>query len=139
MTQPELFTQRTAGHLVFEEPVLTVARRHDPLPPFAASSETSRDAAIKKHDRNNSHSQREQILVFIAAQGAHGATRDEIEVELECIGIKGNTLRPRLKELLGEAKGYTKHHLCRLMDCDGKPVYRKTRCGLNAEVLIQHE
>jgi len=118
MTQPELFTQRTAGHLVFEEPVLTVARRHDPLPPFAASSETSRDAAIKKHDRNNSHSQREQILVFIAAQ----------------CDMKIQTVCPRVNELLGKAENF---RTPRIVIKTGDR--RKTESGMTAAVLIQHD
>lgn len=131
MTQPELFTQRTAGHLVFEEPVLTVARRHDPLPPFAASSETSRDAAIKKHDRNNSRSQREQILVFIAAQGAHGATREEISKHCD---MKIQTVCPRVNELLGKAENF---RTPRIVIKTGDR--RKTESGMTAAVLIQHD
>lgn len=98
----------------------------DPLPPFARNSETSRQAAIEKYNRNNSENQREMIFRWIKFCGEKGATREEIQ---EYFNLSGDTVRPRIKELLGEAKGWTIARIRR----NGK--MRKTKAGLNAEVL----
>ena len=102
-------------------------RTSEPLPPFARHSETSRLAAIKKYNRHNSRIDREAIYWFVESMGEHGATRDEAEIALN---IPGNTLRPRVKELLAEMKGYTEVRLKR------NGATRKTKCGNNAEVLV---
>ena len=111
ITQTELFT-----------------RTSEPLPPFARHSETSRLAAIKKYNGHNSHRDREKIYDFLVAQGRYGATREEIE---SIVYLRStNSYRPRIKELLGEMKGYTEVRLRR------NGATRKTKCGNNAEVLV---
>lgn len=64
---------------------------------------------------------RNAILAYIQVCGENGATRDEIE---RYMGIDGNTVRPRVAELLsmGKVKG-----------CDRT---RKTFSGRMAEVLV---
>jgi hypothetical protein len=67
----------------------------DQLGPFAQDSETSRQAAIDTYERMGKHHR--QILYAIALQG-YGLTREEIE---QVTGLGGNTIRPRVKELIG--------------------------------------
>jgi len=98
----------------------------EPLPPFARNSETSRQAAIDKYDAETAGSQREMIYRFIRFMADRGATREEIQDNLE---LSGDTVRPRVKELMGEAKGYVEIRIRR----NGQT--RKTHSGLNAEVL----
>ncbi len=100
---------------------------HDPLPAFAANSDTSRQAAIEKHKRGNSTSQRERIYAEIARAGTDGLTREQIQ---NITGLSGDTVRPRVKELLGEAKGWTVPRI-KVADKPGK-----TKSGMAAEVLI---
>lgn len=156
-TQTELFEIRQAGNLTIFEPVIrlasgnqqaavnnhaisvasfspqsppvpaSVSAEREPLPPFARNSKTSRHAAIKKYDAENSGNQRELILQWIRFCGDKGATREEIESSCE---LDGNTVRPRIKELLGEAKGWTVPLLRRSGET------RKTKSGLDAEVLV---
>jgi len=59
--------------------------------------------------------------------GDKGQTREEIAEKLE---LSGDTVRPRVKELLGEAKNWTDP----LVRRNGET--RKTKSGLSAEVLV---
>ena len=64
---------------------------------------------------------REKVYRFAVRQGEYGATRDEMQAYL---GMDGNTLRPRVWELMKEGRlGVT-------------PLRRKTPTGRNAEVLV---
>lgn len=69
------------------------------LGPFARDSETSRKAALANYPRSGS--QRERILRHVVARssrvGERGAIREEIQWEL---GLGGDTVRPRVKELI---------------------------------------
>ena len=132
--QPELFEIHQAGNLTVIEPAkMTVGRivfnpaPADPLPTFAPGSETSRQAAIDKYDRHNSKNQRDTIYRLVKFRGEQGATREEIQEALE---MSGDTVRPRIQELRGMAKGWTKP----VIKLSGKT--RKTKSGMNAEVLI---
>lgn len=170
MTQPELFNVRQVGNLTFFEtsrlaqgqeintaphlaeppmpapatslPVgrITQLTTREPLPPFARHSETSRQAAIEKYDVGNAKNQRETIYRWIKFCGDKGATREEIQDKL---GLSGDTVRPRVCELLGAAKGYTEIRITTklvLKDIKGEkklvPVTRKTKSKLDAEVLF---
>ena len=55
---------------------------------------TSKDAAADI--RASTPKLRARVLAFVASQGAHGATAQEIEAGT---GLPGNTVRPRLVEL----------------------------------------
>lgn len=66
-------------------------------PPHVAV-DTSREAAARIQGRTNRL--REAVILFIRAQGARGATAGEIELGL---GLSGSTVRPRLRELEGDA------------------------------------
>jgi hypothetical protein len=145
MTQPELFNFHQAGNLLMAEPATTSRLAHgqenirasssrppmpapaSSLPTFAAGSETSREAAIAKYDAKTAPSQREMIYRLIMFSGDKGQTREEIAEKLE---LSGDTVRPRIKELLGEAKNWTNPLIRR----NGET--RKTKSGLNAEVLV---
>lgn len=65
------------------------------LGPFSAESETSRLAALANYP--HSGSQRHRILVEIVRSGLTGRTREELS---EKLGLSGNSVRPRVKELL---------------------------------------
>jgi hypothetical protein len=97
------------------------------LPPFARNSDTSREAAIAKYDAGTAPSQREMIYRLIMFAGDKGQTREEIAEKLE---LSGDTVRPRVKELLGEAKNWTDP----LVRRNGET--RKTKSGLSAEVMV---
>jgi hypothetical protein len=151
MTQPELFKTVYApvtGGAIFEPnirlasgqqthpannfsgppmPAPASTLKHDPLPPFARNSETSRQAAIAKYNAGTGKSQREMIYRWIKFRGDTGATREEIQEHLE---LSGDTVRPRVCELLGAAKGHTVPKI-RL---SGET--RKTKSGIKAEVLV---
>ena len=125
MTQKELFDISYApvtGKVAFTPP-----QAHDPLPTFAPGSETSRQAAIAKYDAGSSPSQREMIYRLIMFAGDKGQTREEIAEKLD---LSGDTVRPRVKELLGEAKGWPDA----LIKRSGET--RATKSGLRAEVLL---
>ena len=122
MTQTEMFTQ--SGN------VLMPAPREHPLPAFAPGSKTSRQAAIAKYDRRDSIVQRELILSFIRERGDYGATRKEIQTWFK---LSGDSVRPRVKELLGQAKGWTAPRI-RVSE-----LTRKTVSGNRAEVLVINE
>jgi len=122
MTQTEMFTQ--SGN------VLMPAPREHPLPTFARESETSRQAAIAKYDRNNGPTQRAKIYGMICEAGMRGMTREEIET---ATGFSGNTVRPRLKELMCEAKGWNYRRA--FVQRNGET--RKTVSGNGAEVLVK--
>jgi hypothetical protein len=74
----------------------------DPVPdlfaPPAQPVDTSRTAAatIQPHTARI----REAVYLWLKTQGARGATCGEIEAAL---GLSGNTVRPRLRELQGDA------------------------------------
>ena len=127
MTQKELFNIGYApvtGRITFGVAAKTPA---PPLPAFAPGSETSRQAAIAKYDAGSSPSQREMIYRLIMFAGDKGQTREEIAEKLD---LSGDTVRPRVKELLGEAKGWPDA----LVKRNGET--RKTKSGLKAEVLV---
>jgi len=98
-----------------------------PLPTFACNSETSRQAAITKYDKRNSIIQREFIMSFLRERKTYGATREEIQHRFK---LSGDSVRPRVKELLGEAKGWADVRI----KLSGET--RKTASGNNAEVLV---
>jgi len=170
MTQPELFAVRQVGNVTLFEtsrlahgqenstaphlaappmpapatslPVgrITQLTTRDPLPPFARDSDTSRQAAVEKYDAGNTKNQREIIYRWIKFCGDKGATREEIQDRL---GLSGDTVRPRVCELLGTAKGYPEIRLTVklvLKNVKGEeklvPVTRKTKSKLDAEVLF---
>ena len=116
MTQQELFATSTSPA--------------PPLPTFARKSETSRQAAIAKYDRHDSLVQRELILSFIRERGDYGATREEIQTWFK---LSGDSVRPRVKELLGQAKGWTAPRI-RVSE-----LTRKTVSGNRAEVLVENK
>ena len=118
MTQTEL--QLTVGRITLAPP----------LPTFARTSKTSRQAAIAKYDRRDSLVQRELILSFIRERGDYGATREEIQVWFK---LSGDSVRPRVKELLGQAKGWTAPRI------RVSGVTRKTVSGNRAEVLVRNK
>lgn len=126
MTQTELFNFRQAGNLTVIEPGLAAGIK-TVLPPFARNSETSRQAAIEKYSSGNAPCQREMIYRLIRFAGDKGQIREEIAEKLD---LSGDTVRPRIKELLGEAKGWPDPFIRR----NGQT--RKTKSGLNAEVLV---
>jgi len=122
--QPELFKTAyapTTGRITFGPPPA------EPLPAFAPGSETSRQAAIAKYDAGSSPSQREMIYRLIMFAGEKGQTREEVAEKLD---LSGDTVRPRICELLGQAKGWTDA----LIKRSGET--RKTKAGLKAEVLV---
>ncbi|MFA5261532.1 MAG: hypothetical protein WC450_09915 [Candidatus Omnitrophota bacterium] len=98
-----------------------------PLPPFARNSETSRQAAIVKYDAGDAECQRDRILRALLF-ASDGLTREEIETETR---LDGNTVRPRVRELMSEAKGWQDRKPC--IRVTGRT--RPTRCGRQAEVL----
>lgn len=63
-----------------------------PLPPFAASSDTSFAAAVSV--RATAPAQRQQVYATLVATGP--LTAEELEDHL---GLSGNSIRPRLVEL----------------------------------------
>ena len=95
------------------------------LPP-AQPVDTSREAAAKITGRTARL--REAIYLYLHALGFQGATALEIEAAL---GIKGSTIRPRLRELQGTApwaKGKLKVRIMRTLDKRaGARVYRVLR------------
>ncbi len=131
MTQLELFVQQQVGNLTREAPMtigrIVFAPKTPPLPAFATGSATSRQAAIAKYDKRDSLIQRELILSFIREREDYGATREEIQ---QWFHLSGDSVRPRVKELLGEAKGWTEARI-RLSGAT-----RKTASGNKAEVLV---
>lgn len=95
----------------------------DPLPaPAATSSDTSVEAAIAIAPRLN-HLQA-FVLNTIRCAGHRGMTRDEIETT---VSLRGNTIRPRVKELLSQGAIVV------------GPETRVTASGRRAEVLIAKE
>lgn len=107
MTQPELFTQRTAGHLTFEEPA-----------PFQRSSATSHVAAQAQTPAHRCNV-RERIHSHISLFGA-GKTREEIANEL---GLRLATVCGRTHELIHAGRIFAKGT-------------RPTTSGMPAEVLV---
>jgi hypothetical protein len=69
----------------------------EPVPPFEPSSETSTEAATEK-DEDSRVTERRRVYEYIYDKGDYGATREEIEFGLS---LSGNTVRPRVWELLG--------------------------------------
>jgi hypothetical protein len=94
---------------LFDRPTVYVAP-HNGTPTSKAAAESL--------SAESTYTIRETIYRFIASSG-DGATREEIE---EALGIGGNTVRPRVRELLAAF---------RLREYGE----RKTRSGRNAAVL----
>lgn len=94
----------------------------DPLPPHNGTRTSMEAAASIQH---KAPSWRERIFNYIQSRGGSGATRDEIERKL---GISGNTVRPRITELLDA-------HRIR----ESKTTTRPTRSGRQAFVLFAME
>lgn len=90
------------------------------LPPHN-STPTSIQAASSK--RSTAATERARVLAYIQSR-RDGATREEVE---EALGISGNSVRPRVAELLGNY-GHTK------VLREG-PTTRKTKAGRNAAIL----
>jgi hypothetical protein len=93
------------------------------LGPFAAKSETSRQAALVNYPKSGT--QRARILRTIV-QGADGRTREELA---SLLGLPDNSVRPRVRELIDG--GWIVVHVR-----DGEAVTRKTALGNQSEVLI---
>lgn len=95
----------------------------DLFSPPAVAVDTSREAAARIEGHTNRI--REAIYLWLSTQGARGATAGEIEVAL---GISGSTVRPRLRELQGDApwaNGKLPARIVRLSEKrDGMRVYR---------------
>lgn len=91
-----------------------------PNAPFAKDSDTSAAAARDLNQRRRETIYR-LIVNYVRRQLILGATREEIELAL---AIKGDTVRPRVKEAL--AKG----------DLKLSTSVRKTKAGRMSEVLI---
>lgn len=89
------------------------------LGPFQRGSETSRQAAFDNYPRSGT--QRRRVLDAIRNAGDDGMTRDEVAGTL---GLSSNSVRPRVKELLGAA----------LIRESGKR--RLTQTGSMAAVLV---
>lgn len=89
------------------------------FPPYQQHSDPSFDAAAAI--KPSSTTLREKVFAYIAAQGTHGATDDEIQVGLD---MNPSTQRPRRIELLAAQRiiraGFT----------------RKTRAGRSAAVWL---
>jgi Helix-turn-helix domain len=90
---------------------------------FARGSETSRKAALANYPRAGS--QRARILEHVLASGGAGRTREELEDRL---GLTGNTVRPRVRELIDGG-------WLRVRKDGGTPVTRRTTLGNASEVL----
>lgn len=69
--------------------------------------------------------ERARVYAYIASLGAVGATREEIEDALQ---MPGNTVRPRVWELMGNGG-----HVARIREAG---FTRATRSGRRAEVLV---
>ncbi len=81
---------------------------------------TSISAAVSM--RAIAPTQRARILAYVDSHGSEGSTRDEIE---DALGLKGDSVRPRVRVLLDEGK---------LIELE--KVYRQTRNGFWALVLV---
>lgn len=97
-------------------------------PPAVLSSPTSVEAA-HSIDGAAAASLRMAVLAFVRGRGAMGATREEIERGL---GISGNTVRPRVCELMDEQQ----EHGRKLADTGRR---RKGLSGRAAAVLVAVE
>lgn len=95
-----------------------------PTAPFAPGSSTSRAAAQAVAARLPKL--QAEVLEFVRARGARGATREELE---QGLNMSGNTVRPRVKELLNPYRAGGP--LLRVSD-----ERRPTRSGMAAEVLV---
>ena len=96
----------------------------NPQADLFVSRPTSKRAAINK--RPTASAQRERVYRYLAECGSYGATREEIQ---EALGLSGDSVRPRVKELLGWGQRPQ-----RLAVIPG--VTRVTRSGQRAEVLV---
>lgn len=99
------------GHTMSE---LSPPHNRTPTSVAAAASKVS-DAATE----------RARVYIYLASLGAVGATREEIE---DALHMPGNTVRPRVWELMGNGG-----HVARIMEAG---VVRLTRSGRRAEVLV---
>ncbi len=93
-----------------------------PKLPFQGHSPTSREAA--QEAQRNASVLRRKVFQFIHAQGADGATDDEVQFGL---GLDGSTQRPRRVELVRSGAVLSSGQ------------FRKTRSGRNAIVWIASE
>lgn len=94
----------------------------EPILPFQAHSETSRQAAIKGIPRAGTA--RRRVLDYITAQGPLGATDDEVQLGLH---MNPSTQRPRRIEL-------ERAELIKKIDAT-----RPTRWGQQAAVYVREK
>lgn len=113
--------QSTMNSALAQSPFLP----YNGLPPFEASSETSKQAA--QEIATDARAIRSQVLRFIVQQGVFGATCDEVE---QALGLRHQTASARCRELVlqGLLEKYTDPRT-------GKSVRRPTRSGRAADVL----
>jgi hypothetical protein len=97
-------------------------------PPYAADSDTSKDAADSV--RGFAHTQRGQVYAFVEGRGDFGATCDEIEIGL---GGSHQAISARLWELRGNPL-YS--HRRAVLYCFGR---RPTRTGRMADVHLTRD
>ena len=99
--------------------------RDDPAPerPPHSGGPTSRAAAVSKAP--TAAQQRTRVLLWISGRGELGATAEEIQ---EGLGLSGDSVRPRLWELRGNA-GHD-----RVVEDSGS--HRPTRAGRAAVVWV---
>lgn len=86
-------------------------------------TQESREAA--QAAKEGAAQQRASVLSFIRGRGFYGATRDEIG---EHLGLEGNSVRPRVWELLGN-----NGHAMVIRQSEQR---RKSKMGRNAGVLV---
>lgn len=140
MTQPELFNFHQAGNLLMAEPATTSRLAHgqenirasssrppmpapaSSLPPFAAGSETSREAAIRILRSSETTKNEAALSQWMEFRGRDGATDDEIK---EHFGWDGDYERPR------------RWKLCKLGLIFKSEMKRKTKDGNPATVWVR--
>lgn len=92
-----------------------------PLPHNGTS--TSRAAAVGAQASGQASTDRERVLRAIQAAGERGITRSDICHQL---GLSGDTVRPRVWELMGNGSGQAVHESLiaeqgeRIPDCGGR-------------------
>lgn len=96
---------------------------------FARKSETSRQGALANYPRSGS--QRDRVLHRVIDSGEQGLTREELE---QVTGLRGNTVRPRVRELIDG--GWIR---ARAADDGAVALRRKTAMGNWSEVLVATE
>lgn len=94
---------------------------------------TSHAAAMDLMTSSKADRDRHAITMYLFHK-PEGATRAEIE---DATGIPGNSVRPRLLDLMGDNASYIGEAVvCRLLDAEGKPVTRIYGTHKAAEVLV---